>query len=299
MCPSEIGVIILIIIIGVAVSIMIRKQATSTASSMTEGFTTNSPQKRQTNFPNITFCPFNSTAVITNAGETLCCHGETSTKLGCLQKTICSLSNSQGKNYGPCSKVYGEYIRNMSRWRCPISMPSYFEKRDPANKNAIIEKGCYAGATNPNKYEPVSNEQPKCIMYDSLRDSDMKINSCRNQVYLDNWKKNPALRIFKNPKLSFVRFRENSPPILQIISMVQQPALDGAIEMPEVTYTWASLIRHWKYAWPDYSKYNFDDLTAENLRFVFEVNHALRLNTLKPNDKKLQKTFLKVKERFN
>lgn len=294
MCPSEIGAILLIIIIGVAVSIMIKRHG---ASALSEGFA-NQAQTTQRNFPNITFCPFNSTAVITNGGETLCCKGESSRKLGCLQKTVCSLSNSIGKNYGPCSKVYGEYIQRMSR-RCPRTLPTYFEKRDPSNKEIVSEKGCYAGPTHPNKYEPVSAEQKKCIMYNSQKDSDMNNNSCLNQTYLDSWINNSKLNIYNSPKVSLVKFRDNAPPLLQITSMTQQQGFGGAVQMPEITYTWASLVRYWKYTWPDYSKYNFDDLTTQSLRFVFEVNHALRSNTLRPTDKKLVTTLLKTQERIN
>jgi hypothetical protein len=305
MCPTEIGVIILIIIIGLAVSIMIRKQAITTASSMTEGFTTNTPQRRQPNFPNITFCPFNSTAVITNAGETLCCQGETSTKLGCLQKTVCSLSNSQGKNYGPCSKVYGEYIQNKSRL-CPRSLPSYFEKRDPSNKNIVSERGCYAGPTHPQKYEPVSPQQKKCIDYiNSEKDNELNIHSCWNQAYLSvyqiavgNWFKKSPQKIYKDIKLSLVKLRDNAPPLLQITTMIPQKAFGGAVDMPEITYTWASIVRYWKYTWPDYSKYNFDDLAAEDMKLVFEVNDSLRFNNLKPRDKKIVSSYLKLHEKI-
>ena len=81
--------------------------------------------------------------------------------------------------------------------------------------------------------------------------------------------------------------------------MSQQQGFGGAVEMPEITYTWASLVRYWKYTWPDYSKYNFDVLSAEGLKFVFEVNYALRSNKLRPTDKKLLTTLLKSQEKIN
>jgi hypothetical protein len=286
MSPSEIGLILLIIIVGVAVSIMIKGQ------EVKEGFA-NKPVARVENFPNITFCPFNSTAVITNSGESLCCEGETSRKVGCLQKTVCSLSNSFGKNYGPCSKVYGEYIKKMSR-SCPKSLPSYFEKRDPANKNIIVEKGCYAGATHPNKYEPVSKQQKTCKLYESKKDSDLNINSCLNQKNLDD--RNNNLKYQGGGKAQFVIFRKNTPPLIQITQMRRQKVFGGEVEMPEVTYTWPSLTRYWKYVWPEYTKFNLDDFSAQQLMFVYEIGFGLKRGFFKPGDKKLFSSFLRHRD---
>jgi len=284
MYPIEFGVIILIIIIGVTISIMIKGEVVK------EGFVDN-PVVRATNFPNITFCPFNSTAVITNSGESLCCEGETSRKLGCLQKTVCSLSNSTGKNYGPCSKVYGEYIKKMSRG-CPRSLPSYFEKRDPSNKNMVIEKGCYAGATHPNKYEPVSTDQKKCYIYNSQKDSEFNINSCLNQKNLDRWMKDLVFWGGKG-KFQLVKFSDKAPPLISFTVMVKQANFGGQIEMPETSYTWASIVRYFKYMWPEYTKFNFDLFTADQLKYVYEINWHLKRGLIRPTDKKLFTSILK------
>ncbi len=290
MCPSEIGIIVLIIIIGVAVSIMIKGQAVK------EGFVDQPKQTKSVdNFPNITFCPFNSTAITTYSGETLCCKGETSKKLGCLEKTVCSLSNSTGKNYGPCSKVYGEYIKNMSKY-CPRNMPKYFEKRDPSNKDIINQKGCYEGATHPNKYEPVSAEQKKCIMYNSWKESEFDVNSCWNQSAL-SWEDGRAKK-FNRGKVQLVVFNKNAPPLIQYTKMVKNQTFGNAIEMPEITYNWASIVRYWKYTWPDYYKFNFDDLTAEQFSFVETIALRLSQNTINKTDKKLYSRFLRNDEFF-
>ncbi len=286
MSPSEIGLLLVIIIIGVAISIMIKGQGVK------EGFA-NKPVSKNENFPNITFCPFNSTPVITNAGESLCCKGETSLKLGCLQKTVCSLSNSSGKNYGPCSKVYGEYIKKMSR-SCPKSLPSYFEKRDPKNKDIIAEKGCYAGPTHPSKYEPVSSQQKRCLLYQSKKDSELNINSCLNQKNLDAW--NEQLKTQGGGTAKFVYFRPNTPPLIQITQMKKQQVFGGVVEMPEITYTWASLTRYWKYVWPEYVKFNLNDFTAAQLMFVYEISFGLKRLFIKPGDKKLFSSYLRHRD---
>ena len=294
MCPSEIGLILLIIIIGVAVSIMIKGQATS---EVKEGFVNN--QQQQQEFTNINFCPFNSTAVMTNSGETLCCQGQTSRRAGCLQKTVCSLSNTQGKSYGPCSKVYGEYIKQMSKF-CPINLPKYFEKRDPSNKDVVVQKGCYEGATAIGKYEPVSSEQKKCIMYNSQRESDLNLDSCINQNSIIATTNRVKFDLkLPTVEVKLVKFNDQAPPLVQVSYMAKRPMLGGAIDMPSTTYTFASILRFWRYVWPDYYKFNWKDITATQLEFIYEVNASIILNRINIAQKNIFNLWAPYFQRFN
>ena len=285
MCPTEIGVIFLIFIVGIIMSVLFYKKQNGT-----EGFANKPPQTepKQLINPNITFCPFNSTAVIIKSGDTLCCDGKTSTRHGCLEKTVCSLSNSQGKNYKSCAKVYAEYIQKMSKEKCFPLMPNYFEKRDGANKDVITQKGCYAGPTKVDRYEPVSNEQLKCIVIDNQRESIFNPNSCSNQKEL-----HAVYKPLPNTAAKFISFNSKAPPLLQVSFPIKQKVFGGEMEMPINTYTIKSIIRYWNEIWPDYNKFNFNNLTAEQLgTFIYEIRLDIILNKLAPTKTNIWKNYV-------
>jgi hypothetical protein len=282
MCPSEVMLILLIIVAGVAASFMFYKQKESK-----EGFADLPTPEVKPDIPNITFCPFNSTAVIMKSGETLCCDGKSSKRYGCLTKTVCSLSNSQGKNYKSCSETYAEYIKKMSSEKCFPKMPKYYEKRDSTNKEAILERGCYNGPTKFDRYEPVRSNQPKCIIVNSQKESEFNTQSCENQIDLQAVK-----RVLPNTQVKFISFNKAAPPLLQVSFPVKQQMFGAEVEMPVNTYTMKSIARFWKYTWPDAHKYNFENLTAEQLgAFIYEIRLDILQNKLAPTTKNVYKNY--------
>lgn len=282
MYPSELFFILLIIATGVAISMYFYKP------EKMEGFA--SPKDTlvvKPDIPNITFCPFNSTAVILRAGETLCCRGKTSRRYGCLEKTICSLSNVQGKNYKSCSETYAEYIKKMSFQKCFRSLPKYYERRDSSNKENITERGCYAGATKLDKYEPVNINQPTCLIMDNQKQSEFNPRSCENQRDLQ-----AVQKPLPNTQVKFISFNKRAPPLLQVSFPTKQQMFGAEVEMPVNTYTIKSVSRFWKYSWPDYHKFNFSNLTAEQLGgFIYEIRLDIIQNKLAKNSTNVWKNY--------
>jgi hypothetical protein len=123
---------------------------------------------------NIKFCPFNSDAHIFK-GQTICCDGRFSDKIGCLEKTVCSLSsNSDGIPI--CGKIYRDYLKKNAIKFCPKSMSSYYEKNGKMN--------CYSGSSKEDGIEPLEMSQSHCPVYKNEKDySDPK--SCYNLKQLD------------------------------------------------------------------------------------------------------------------
>jgi hypothetical protein len=130
-----------------------------------------------TNDISLRTCPPSTTSYVNSQGVTVCCNG---TVMGskCKGTEACSLSGASG-SMPTCSEYYGSYLAQKGSLRCPSSMPNYYE-----NTFGTL-RGCTAGKRTPDGSAPATSAA-NCTLYQNEMDEMYKIDSCTNQLLLEN-----------------------------------------------------------------------------------------------------------------
>jgi hypothetical protein len=238
---KKVNLAFLVLIIVIIISILYIKR---------EGYTNYNKQQTCNSDMNISFCPFGSKEHSFNGDKVCCDNDEFSEKLGCLNKTVCSLSSDGDDG---CGAIYRKYIHQKALKLCPMnSKPNYYETGNG-------EAYCHAGPTNIDCTGPMSMTQEKCRIYNNEKDQSDP-NSCYNLRLLDGL---PCLTPGELCKKEMIPLPNGIPPLIaQTFMGSNKVAGVGLIKAPRGCYYDDSITNIMnKVAPPGWQKdFNYDDV---------------------------------------
>ncbi len=124
-------------------------------------------------------CP-SGTSSFNSKGDILCCDGSIVNEM-CNGRTVCSVSDDK-PSMPSCVNLTRKEMQKKANRFCPPTLPKYFE--DPS-KN---QSGCTKGRRTTDGKAPLTTTQPKCTIYPSYEDNQIKLDSCNNMRQRDLFK---------------------------------------------------------------------------------------------------------------
>lgn len=170
-------------------------------------------------------CPADYKQFINNDGQILCCDGQPNAGK-CSGRTVCSLSEGAG-GIPTCSTYYTALLDEKGRGKCPPSMPNYFESKDGK------VRGCTSGRRKPDGSGPLESRAKFCKLYTSQLDEENKLDSCTNQILLENSKAFSGKGLI--PKYNLLSWGQSKPAVVQVSALLNS--------IPITCYTNSSLER--------------------------------------------------------
>lgn len=186
-------------------------------------------------------CPSGYKTYYQSDGTAACCNGEVHGSK-CLSDEKCILGRSTPEMENCVSFILKEY-KIKGKEFCPRTLSSYYENR------GMKIKGCTNGNLNSQLNGPATEEQAKCVIYETSTKNDVKLDSCLNKRILDMY---PCFGT--NCSKSYIDFsqqNESIPPLLMV-------SFSDPSGMHHVSYTKASAERYLDAAWPQWRQGGLD-----------------------------------------